>query len=362
MKSSRPPKEAQTHRLQCLESDSYRLRGELEELHNQACAALRGERSRSAPKSVADARADREVELQDLGERIEWYKRDIKILKRQVETVVAQGDHDPQELQNLITERRAEIQTLCEEEDVLARMAEKQNRAERQRAIVSDEVADQVRRVKEAVEREKKRHLQLREVRAKMDQNLKVQRAEVWEMERRLKHNVSVINQANSPRGEPASLQKLQRHEAVLREALQQEERKYKAEAKDRERGTKNLQQRNADTKKKITRMEARVKKIRAKLGGMAVAVGPQSPHSGDELSQRSPEPSPRYDARFDVAFEEHEEMKRDLAQMEMQEELESLREKEGLDIVHHGKKTIDFLQDNLPGRGLDDDQDDDDL
>merc|ERR1719191_1746776 len=131
--------------------------------------------------------------------------------------------------------------------------------------MVSDEVVDQVRRVKEAVEREKKRHLQLREERAKTDQKLKVQRAEVWEIERRLKHNIAVINQANSPRGDPPSLQKLQRHEAVLREAVQQEERKYKAAAKDREKGAKNLQQRNADTKKKIARMQARVKKIRAK-------------------------------------------------------------------------------------------------
>jgi len=324
----------------------------LEGLYNQASAALRGERSRSAPKSVADARADREAELQDLDERIEWYKRDIKILKRQVEGVVAQGDHDPQELQNLITERRAEIQTLYEEEDVLARMAEKQNRAERQRAMVSDEVADQVRRAKEAVEREKKRHLQLREERAKMDQKLKVQRAEVWEIERRLKHNIAVINQANSPRGDPPSLQKLQRHEAVLREALQQEERKYKAQAKDREKGAKNLEQRNADTKKKIARMQARVKKVRAKLDGMAAVAGPQSPRSGDDLSQLSPEPSPR--DRFDAAFDEHEEMKRDLAQMEMQEELDSLR-------MLERKKTIDFLQDNLPRRGLEDDRDDND-
>lgn len=347
-----------------LEADSYRLRGELEELYNQACAVLRGDRSRSAPRSMAQVRSERETELSDLAERIEWYNRDIKILKRQVEGARAEGksDFDPQELQNLLTERKAEIARLHEEEDVLGKISEKQTRAERERSHVSEEVADQVRRVKEAVQHEKRRHMQLREERARMDEELKVQRGEVWELEKRLKRNVAVIQQANARQGDPLSLQKLQRHEAGLREAIHQDEKKYKAESKDRDKNVKNLQNREALLKKQIAKMEGKTQKLRLKLHDMASQnpLAPDSPRSGDELSQPSPGPSPRDVGGFASAFDEHEKMMREVADMEMEVEIEMNEELHSLGKMPVPMRTLDLLQDNLPGGGLDDHYDDD--
>mmetsp|Transcript_107232 Transcript_107232/g.277474 ORF Transcript_107232/g.277474 Transcript_107232/m.277474 type:complete len:331 (-) Transcript_107232:112-1104(-) len=301
------------------QAEAARLRSEIEVLVRQARLLLNGDAyiGRPPPPAVAK-RAEREKELESCLEKVDWHRREIKRLRQELENrdqVAASlkdpRDRDPMELQNLLAERRRELQKLQHSGEGLDRVASAQRRAEAEQNALRPEVEEKLSKMRREVEQQKRKHAKLQADRLKLssarkaaEEELRAANSEVRSRAAQLQPPPPSLAQRpprlpggagggcgiGSPTAQPAAtpasggttneepktIRQLRQNVEILREALRQDERRFKGSQKEDCQEIEFASNHVAELQQSIADREAEVAKLQAQLshGGQRPSIG----------------------------------------------------------------------------------------
>eukprot|EP00411_Alexandrium_monilatum_P040615 CAMPEP_0175410652 /NCGR_PEP_ID=MMETSP0095-20121207/41723_1 /TAXON_ID=311494 /ORGANISM="Alexandrium monilatum, Strain CCMP3105" /LENGTH=281 /DNA_ID=CAMNT_0016709617 /DNA_START=42 /DNA_END=883 /DNA_ORIENTATION=- len=237
------------------EEEGLRLREKVEELLRQARLILHGDApSKPSPRPAIAKRAEREQELERALEKADWYRQEIKRLQKELDARgAARGggsalgdpqERDPMELQNLLAEKRKDLQQLKRSGEGLDRIAEAQRRAEAAQNSMTPENAERLQRAKDEVENKRRLNVKLFSERQKLASACKKAEAQVRAAEAELRSKAAELRPPPRAAGvaggnardaaakdavtEPQVLKQLQRDVDILKEAVRQDERKFR--------------------------------------------------------------------------------------------------------------------------------------
>lgn len=263
------------------QAEAYRLRSEIEELVRQARALLYGEdhNRRFPPRPAAGKRADRQNELEAALEKADWYRRDIKRLRRELESsYISKGpaeakDRDPMEVHNLLCERRQELQRIQRSGEGLDRVAAAQRRAEAAQNALTPEIEDRLRRTKDEVEQQKRLNIRLQHDRPKVVNARKKVEEEVRAMNGEVRSKAAKLQRPGRPvaagyDAEPGKIRQLRRDVDILTQAVHQDERKYKASQREDEQQLEFMRRHAEKLQDDIGHHEAEIRRVRAEIRG----------------------------------------------------------------------------------------------
>lgn len=272
--------------------EAMRLRAKVEALVQQARLLLHGDGAGRQPPSqrpMIAKRVEREQELEKALEKTNWYQRELKRLKRELESSVvrvggnnAMGDpqeRDPLELQNLLAEKRKELQRLRKSGEGLDQMQERQRRAEEAQNKVSPENQERLNRIKGEVEVNKRQSVQLFAERQKLVAFRKKLDADVRSAGNELRNKAAPLKLP--PRvptdgyGEPMVLRTLRRDLDILTEAVRQDERKFQAAERTEDQEIDSVSANIQLQQEGIGDHETEVARLRAELRDLG--VGPEA-------------------------------------------------------------------------------------
>mmetsp|Transcript_9775 Transcript_9775/g.25651 ORF Transcript_9775/g.25651 Transcript_9775/m.25651 type:complete len:292 (+) Transcript_9775:70-945(+) len=263
--------------------EALRARREVESLVQQARALLHGDAASRQPRRPSHAKGlERERELEATLEKIEWYRREVKRLRQEVEGCydarvgIGNGpgsarERDPMELQNLITEKRKELDSLRKSGEGLDRIAEAQRRAEAAQNSLSPEIQEKLARTKADVEQEKRSNVKLQAERQKVCNARKKADEEVRAAGGELRNKAAELRRpaAGKPgdqRGGASGdgqdamvLKQLQRDMDILREAVRQDDRKFKSAQRELEQETNHYARQVATLRDVVSELEAQL-------------------------------------------------------------------------------------------------------
>eukprot|EP00929_Paragymnodinium_shiwhaense_P123486 TRINITY_DN9739_c0_g1_i3.p1 TRINITY_DN9739_c0_g1~~TRINITY_DN9739_c0_g1_i3.p1 ORF type:complete len:275 (+),score=102.10 TRINITY_DN9739_c0_g1_i3:73-897(+) len=217
-------------------------------LHGDAGKAI-GDRKAGYKGAAAISAAARQNEMEHALERTEFLRKENRKLKRQLEGVwdrVGNGpsnphDRDPMEIQNMLADKRRELQRLRKSGEGLDRLADAQRRAEAEGNRLSPKVEERMRKVKGELETFKRQHAKLQMERTKVGTARKKADEEVRAAGEELRQRAAELRGASEPpkgKGkEESESQKLvkilKRDVDILQQAVKQDERKFKLAVKE---------------------------------------------------------------------------------------------------------------------------------
>jgi len=268
------------------QKEADRLRSEIEELVQQARVMLHGQdpRSRLPPKPLEGKRAVRENQLEACLEKANWYRQEIKRLRKDVESwdrVCGGGrsteqqaqDRDPMETYNLLVERRKELQRLQHNGQGLDRVAAAQRRAEVEQNAMSPDVEDRLRRAKDEVELQKRLNIRLQAERQKVvaskkqeEQELRAANVELRRKAAQLQRPPRPTNPAAHSGKESQKMEQLRRDVDILSEAVRQDERKHKVFTRDDEQNLEHTRRAVAKLRSDVAGHEVQTSQLRIAL------------------------------------------------------------------------------------------------
>lgn len=271
------------------------LRAKVEELVRQARVLLHGEaHSKVSPRPLLAKRAEREQELEKALEKADWYRHEIKRLQKEVETrggargggnpIGDPQERDPMELQNLLAQKRKELHRLKRSGEGLDRIAEVQRRAEAEQNSMTPGNAEKLNRAKEEVEQQRRLNVKLFSERQKLMSACKKAEAQVRSAEQDLRNKAAELRlpprmpgdaagKAGGREGsgrdsgaEPQVLKQLQRDVDILKEAVRQDERKFRSAERAQENEAQSTSDGIDELRRNESKREAEVARLRAEL------------------------------------------------------------------------------------------------
>lgn len=261
-------------------AEAGRLRAEIEALVRQARLLLNGEPPRGGrpprphPPPLRGRYAEREQELETVLERADWYRRDIRRLQRELDAAGGNDgrDRDPMELPNLIAEKKRELGRLRRSGEGLDRVAEAQRRAEAEQNALSPQVEEKLKQIKNEVEQQKRLNVKLFADRQRLVGARKKAEEEVRAAESELRTKAAELRVLPRQSGESGGgvdsriLKQLQRDVDILKEALRQDEKKFRSVQKEEESEVESTVNHIAELESKIAEHEAEAAQLRAEL------------------------------------------------------------------------------------------------
>lgn len=254
------------------------------------------------PEGVA-RRAERERELQGCLEKVDWYRREIKLLRQELDSRdhVLGGptdprDRDPMELQNVLAERRKELLQLQRSGEGLERLAAAQRRAEAAQNALRPEVEERLQRAKKEVEQQKRKNAKLQTDRLKLSNARKAADEELRAAGAQLKANAAQLQRPTRPAaganagaaaaygggsGDPPKLRQLRQNVDILREAVRQDERKFAAALRELAQDIESAQDHNAGMQASLAAREAQLLSLQANLQQHQASSQQPSPRIG---------------------------------------------------------------------------------
>mmetsp|Transcript_29374 Transcript_29374/g.67613 ORF Transcript_29374/g.67613 Transcript_29374/m.67613 type:complete len:960 (-) Transcript_29374:113-2992(-) len=229
------------------QAEAAQLRGEVEQLVQQARVLLHGEhRARLPPRPSNPRHAARDQELEEVLERTEWFKQENKKLREELQGLEQRflhrptdpSERDPMELVNRLTERRKELQRLRQLGQGLSKVAERQKRAELAQNALTPEMQARIKRVKDEVERQKQLNVKLQSDRLKAVDERKAAENLLRQEEKEYRSKAKQhrpVHKAIPEAQVPFALRKVRQDVDILTAALRQDERRFKAEEQDEE-------------------------------------------------------------------------------------------------------------------------------
>lgn len=299
------------------EAEVARLREQVSSLVQQARVLLHGDAALRLQKPIHAKRAERERELEETLEKAERYRREVKKLRPQLDAcydphLAALGaeERDPMELQNLIVEKRKDLQRLKKNGEGLDKIAEAQQRAERAQNALSPELEEKLRKAKADVEEQKRLNVRLQAERHKVGVTRQKAEEEARAAGGELRSKAAGLRVELRPKpkgsqnsgpsensgargdnGESADakmLRQLRRENDILEEAVRQDERKFKAAQREDTSEADYAARQAASLRESIAAQEAEVARLRAQLtGGSHDDVRDSMPQDVDEAGAR---------------------------------------------------------------------------
>lgn len=293
---------------QCQE-EVARLREKVAELLRQARVLLHGDaQSKPSPRPVLAKRAEREQELEKALEKADWYRQEIRRLQKELDSRGAargggnpswdQQERDPMELQNLLAEKRKELQQLKRSGDGLDRIAEAQRRAEAVQNSMTPENAEKLQRIKDEVEKQRRLNVKLFSDRQKLVNACKKTEAQVRTAEQELRNKAAELrlppripggaggggarDAGKDASSEPQVLKQLQRDVDILKEALRQDERRFRSSERAEEQEAESVLGSVRSLQKSVAEHEAHADRLRTELreSGARPEGTPQRPRA----------------------------------------------------------------------------------
>eukprot|EP00930_Biecheleria_cincta_P093112 TRINITY_DN83275_c0_g1_i1.p1 TRINITY_DN83275_c0_g1~~TRINITY_DN83275_c0_g1_i1.p1 ORF type:complete len:317 (-),score=68.95 TRINITY_DN83275_c0_g1_i1:58-1008(-) len=293
------------------QAEAERLRTEIEQLVKRARLLLHGQPNAARPpmpRAPHPRRAERDKELEQALEKADWFRREIKRMRQELDTrdqmvqtpwPADSTDRDPMELYNLLAEKRRELQQLKLATEGLDRAAEAQRKAESAQSYVPPELEEKLRRTKHEVEQQKKLNVKLQADRLKLSSARKAAEEELRAVGSEVRTKAALLQRpAQSSRGasphkgskESDVIAQLKREIDILQGALRQDDRKHKAMLKEDSQEVDSVSLHVQSLQKDIEEREARIAKLRATINGDAypsshdlpLATDPQSPFGRD--------------------------------------------------------------------------------
>ncbi|CAE7194118.1 ANKRD65 [Symbiodinium sp. CCMP2592] len=229
------------------QAEATRLRSEIEQLVQRARLLLHGDAANKplAPRPPHPRRAERERELEEALEKAEWYRREIKRMRQELESRDRHSqmsnpwdarDKDPMELYNLLAERRKELQQLQRVSEGLEHAAEVQRKAENAQSAVRPEIEERLQKVKMEVDQQKRLNVKLQADRLKLSNQRKAIEEEIRKVGSELRSKAALLHRkgpTGQEKGSHTVLEQLRREVDILRGALRQDERKHRAMLKE---------------------------------------------------------------------------------------------------------------------------------
>jgi len=286
--------------------EATRLRAEVEALVQRARVLLHGEAHSKPPQAKSGKRAEREHELEAALEKAEWYRKESKRLQQELASVEERPvglanaadvrGHDPMELQNLVAQKRKELHNLKKSGEGLDKIARAQRKAEAAQNALSPQVEERLKHAKEEVEQQKRLNMQLfaerqklAGVRKKLDGEVRAAQNELRSREKELP--VAARGAAKeraghgqgksvgpAHRGESAVLKQLRRDVDIIREAIRQDDRKFKASQREEEQEADAMSRQVATLEDSIAKHEEEVSKIKGLLDKHGLTPAVNSP------------------------------------------------------------------------------------
>jgi len=296
------------------QAEAARLRSEIEELVKQARLLLNGDAYMGRqPMPNVGKRAEREKELESCLEKVDWHRREIKRLRQELDSKdqvsggsKGQRDRDPMELQNLLAERRRELQKLQHSGEGLDRVASAQRRAEAEQNALRPEVEEKLAKMQKEVAQQKRKNAKLQADRQKLSSARKAAEDELRSANGEVRSKVAQLQPpqrpprmpgaggggcaspvaqsatpaaggpAGAPGEEPREIKQLRQNIDILREAIRQDERRFKGSQKEDSQEIEFASNHIAELKQSIADREAEVAKLQAQLhqGGQRPSPG----------------------------------------------------------------------------------------
>jgi len=272
------------------EAEAERLRTEIEQLVKRARLLLHGQPNAARPPVPRapqhPRRAERDKELEQTLEKADWFRREIKRMRQELETrdqmvqtpwPADSSDRDPMELYNLLAEKRRELQQLKMSTEGLDRAAETQRKAESAQSYVPPELEEKLRRTKQEVEQQKKLNVKLQADRLKLsnarkaaEEELRAVGSEVRTKAALLQRPVQGSRGASPQKGSKESdvIAQLRREIDILQGALRQDDKKHRAMLKEDSSEVDSAAVHVQSLQKDIDEREARIAKLRATISG----------------------------------------------------------------------------------------------
>jgi hypothetical protein len=227
------------------QAEAAKLRTEVEELLRQAKVLLHGPQDPEKPQRLYAGNnvkaAAREREMVTALEKCDWYRRDMKRLQRDLDGCFGPMTRDPMELQNLLTEKRKELQRLKKNGEGLDKIAEAQRRGEKDQSAVNPELEEKLRFVKGEVEHQRRLNIRLQgerlkvsEARQQAEEAVRAASGELRSKAAELRRPAAGPAAGPSERpggrhtGDPKILEQLRRDSDILREAIKRDERRFR--------------------------------------------------------------------------------------------------------------------------------------
>ncbi|CAE7301439.1 unnamed protein product [Symbiodinium natans] len=263
------------------QAEAARLRSEIEQLVQRARLLLHGDAANKplAPRPPHPRRAEREREMEEALEKAEWYRREIKRMRQELENRDRHSqmsnpwdarDKDPMELYNLLAERRKELQQLQRTSEGLEHAAEVQRKAESAQSAVRPEIEEQLQKAKAEVEQQKRLNVKLQADRLKLSNQRKTIEEEIRKVGSELRSKAALLHRkgpTGQEKGGQSVLEQLRREVDILRGALRQDERKHRAMLKEDSQEVEFAAAHVQSLQKNIEEREAQVAKLRAAIG-----------------------------------------------------------------------------------------------
>lgn len=265
-------------------TEALHMRAEVEALLRQARVLLRGEAppvSGRRPIALHPKRLERDQQLEIALERADWHRREIRRLRADLENrekmhghQVDPRDRDPMELHNLLVEKRKELQRIQRNIESMEHVNEVQRRAEVKDSALRPEVYEKLQRLKMEVELHKRHNIKLQADRLKVSGARKAAEDElrVAKGEQRTKAlQLQRPPRPNGPAGaeeEPTALRALRRDVDVLRGALRQDERRFKATEKEDTSEVEFAAEQLAHLQKSLTEKKAVLERLKTSVQG----------------------------------------------------------------------------------------------
>lgn len=261
------------------QAEAARLRAEIEQLVQRARLLLRGESSRPpAPRAPHPRRAERDRELEQALEKADWFRREIRRMRQELESrdhypssnPWDSRDKDPMELYNLLAEKRKELQQLQRVSEGLEHAAEVQRKAESEQSFVRPEIEERLQKAKLEVEQQKRLNVKLQSDRLKLSNQRKAVEEDLRKVGSELRSKGALLHRKGLPAGEKGGhsiLEQLRREVDILRGALKQDERKHRAMLKEDSQEVDFAAAHVQSLEKAIEEREAQISKLRSALG-----------------------------------------------------------------------------------------------
>mmetsp|Transcript_50050 Transcript_50050/g.116803 ORF Transcript_50050/g.116803 Transcript_50050/m.116803 type:complete len:291 (-) Transcript_50050:33-905(-) len=271
---------AQSEAAERHQAEAARLRSEIEQLVQRARLLLHGDAAKPpAPRAPHPRRAERERELEEALEKADWFRREIKRMRQELESRDRHAhvsnpydsrDKDPMELYNLLAERRKELHQLQRVSEGLEHAAEVQRKAESAQSAVRPEIEERLQKAKMEVDQQKKLNVKLQADRLRLSNQRKSVEEELRKVGSELRSKAALLHRkgpTGQEKGGQSVLEQLRREVEILRGALRQDERKHKAMLKEDGQEVEFAAAHVQSLQKSIEEREAQVAKLRAALG-----------------------------------------------------------------------------------------------
>eukprot|EP00927_Polykrikos_kofoidii_P054345 TRINITY_DN48773_c0_g1_i1.p1 TRINITY_DN48773_c0_g1~~TRINITY_DN48773_c0_g1_i1.p1 ORF type:complete len:371 (+),score=77.67 TRINITY_DN48773_c0_g1_i1:98-1210(+) len=267
-----------------------RLRAVVVDLVHHAKILLHGDGYEKVGKAPSHAKAiERDQEMEVTLEKTEWYRKENKLLRQQVEGAYNRRpsgpsdprERDPMELQNLLVERRKELQRLKKDGAGLDRVAEAQRRAETTQNSINPEVEAKLRRMKGQVDQQKMMNVKLQAERQKMNELRIKTEEDVRSAGSDLRNKAAELRRppqshrsdnGNGKGDDQKSVKQLQRDMDIVRDAIEKDDRRFKAAMREDRQESEDTSKQMGMHQESIQKLEVEIAKhqclLRASNGG----------------------------------------------------------------------------------------------